>query len=147
MTQSTTDHTYTFTTGPDEARHTYVTERLKAFNRARLPTDRAREPLEIYVLDSTGRVVGGLVGGTVWGWLEVAVLWVDESLRGQGLGKELMRRAESEARQRGCVAARLSTWDFQALGFYERLGYLPYGRLDGYPAGHTVHYLRKDLTE
>jgi hypothetical protein len=44
------------------------------------------------------------------------------------------------------VAARLSTFDFQAPG-YERLGYMSYGRLDGYPAGHTVHYLRKDLAK
>ncbi len=45
------------------------------------------------------------------------------------------------------MEARLTTFDFQASGFYERLGYVSYGRLDGYPAGHTVHYLRKDLVK
>jgi len=114
-----------FADGPDEARRADVTSRLQAFNRAHLTDDAAREPLELYVLDPTGGLVGGLVGGIVWGWLEVAVLWVDEAHRGRGLGEALMRRAEAEARRRGCTAARLSTWDFQALGFYQRLGYGP----------------------
>ncbi len=52
-----------------------------------------------------------------------------------------------EAPRRGCIAARLSTFDFQASGFYEWLGYASYGRLDGYPADHTVHHLRKDLVK
>jgi len=45
------------------------------------------------------------------------------------------------------MEARLTTFDFQASGFYERLGYVSYGRLDGYPTDHTVHYLRKDLVK
>lgn len=77
----------------------------------------------------------------------VGVLWVDGHLRGEGLGSELVQRAENEARRRGCMAVRLSTWDFQALGFYTQLGYAPYGVLEGYPPGHTVYYLRKNLTD
>jgi ribosomal protein S18 acetylase RimI-like enzyme len=138
---------YAFAGGPDEARRADVTERLQEFNRAHLAVDPVRDPLELYVLDPAGSVVGGLVGGTVWGWLEIAALWIDEAHRGRGLGEALTRRAEAEARRRGCAAARLSTWDFQALGFYQRLGYVPYGRLDGYPPGRTVHYLRRELAD
>jgi ribosomal protein S18 acetylase RimI-like enzyme len=138
---------YTFTGDSNEEYAAHVVGRLQAFNRAHIPTDSDPAPLEIYILDDAGSLVGGLVGKTVWGWLEIAAIWVEERLRGRGLGTELMECAETEARRRGCAAARFSTWDFQALGFYERLGYTPYGRLENYPAGHTVYYLRKELTE
>ncbi len=137
-----------FFVGRNQAYEAYVTGQLRKFNlthAASLASNSEPVPLEIYTLDAAGHVIAGLVGKTVWGWLEIGVLWVEEQRRGQGLGSALIRRVEDEARQRGCVAARLSTFDFQASGFYERLGYVSYGRLDGYPADHTVHYFRKDL--
>jgi ribosomal protein S18 acetylase RimI-like enzyme len=104
-------------------------------------------PIQLYVLDREGAVVGGLIGRThhIPTWLEITVLWVDEATRGQGLGRQLMERAEEEARARGCRAARTATSDFSAPGFYERLGYRLYGRLEDCPPGETVYYYRKDL--
>ena len=136
---------FTFTDETDAVRAAYVTRQLQAFNRPRLPAESDRAPLEIYALDGAGRVVGGLVGGTIWGWLEIGVLWVDDPHRGRGLGRELMKRAEDEGRRRGCFAARLSTWDFQAPGLYERLGYTLYGKLEDYPPGFADYLFRKDL--
>ena len=139
-----------FLVGRNQAYEAYVTDQLRRFNLAQSPaltSNNEPVPLEIYTLDAAGHVVAGLVGKTIWGWLEIGVLWVEEQRRGQRLGSALIWQAEDEARQRGCSAARLSTFDFQAPGFYERLGYVSYGRLDGYPAGHTVHYLRKDLVK
>lgn len=138
-------HPFSFTHVADEARAAYVTEPLQAFNRPRVPAESDRAPIEIYVLDGASRVVAGIVGRTVWSWLEVGVIWVDGQLRGRGLGRALLKRAEDEARQRGCIAARLSTWDFQAPGFYEKLGYRLSGKLEDDPPGHTVFYFRKDL--
>lgn len=86
-----------------------------------------------------GTLVGGLYGATMWGWLMVDGLWVAEALRGQGQGSRLLLAAEAKARERGCRGARLGTFDFQARGFYERLGYAVLGALAGFPAGHT-HY-------
>jgi hypothetical protein len=39
----------------------------------------------------------------------------------------------------------VDTYDFQALGFSERLGYAVFGRLDDFPAGHTRFFLQKSL--
>ena len=142
------ENRYTLVTEPNRAQASEVTERLRQFNLARSPglrSDGEPEPLEIYALDEAGAVAAGLVGKTIWGWLEIGVIWVDADLRHQGIGSELMRRAEDEARRRGCKHARLSTFDFQAPEFYERLGYVSFGQLEGYPEGHTVHYFRKDL--
>lgn len=83
--------------------------------------------------DSDSRVVGGLVGATNLGWLHIRILSVPANRRKQGLGRELMLRAEAIARQRGCRAAWVDTFSFQAPGFYEILGYRRFGDLPDYP--------------
>jgi ribosomal protein S18 acetylase RimI-like enzyme len=70
-------------------------------------------------------------------------LWVAAELRGQGFGRRLLLAAESAALDRGCRGASLGTFDFQARGFYERLGYTVCGELADFPAGHTHWELRK----
>ena len=91
------------------------------------------------------QILVGLAGETYCGWLFVRYLWVSDELRGRGVGRELMARAEARARELGCHSAWLDTFSFQAPGFYEKLGYEEFGRLD-YPPGHHKHFLRKRLT-
>ena len=81
---------------------------------------------------------------TYCGWLFVEYLWVSEELRSKGVGRELMGRAEALAIERGCHSAWLDTFSFQARGFYEKLGYEEFGRLD-YPPSHHRHFMRKAL--
>jgi hypothetical protein len=57
-----------------------------------------------------------------------------------------MVHIETAARGRGCVAAHLDTFSFQALPFYLGLGYRHFGTLDSYPPGETRHFLWKPLT-
>ena len=95
--------------------------------------------------DDAGRVVGGLVATSMWRWLSIDALWVDESQRRAGLGSRLVAAAEARALAAGCDHASLSTFDFQAREFYEKQGYVVYGQLDGFPAGHTHFHMRKAL--
>lgn len=90
-----------------------------------------------------GDLVGGLIGNTNWNWLFVKQLRVAESFRRRGIGRRLMIAAEREARLRGCAHAHCDTFDFQALPFYEKLGYRVFGQLEDYPAGHTRFFLHK----
>lgn len=94
---------------------------------------------------SSGELVGGLAGHTHWNWLFVSHLWVADDQRGVGLGTRLMRTAESEAVDRGAAHAHVDTYDFQALQFYERIGYQRFGVLQDYPPGHSRRFLRRDL--
>jgi hypothetical protein len=52
---------------------------------------------------------------------------------------------EDAARGRGCRAAWLDTYSFQARGFYQGLGYQQSGELRDYPPGHARHFLWKPL--
>jgi ribosomal protein S18 acetylase RimI-like enzyme len=92
-----------------------------------------------------GKVVGILTGHTVWGWLFVDTLWVSEKRRGKGMGKRLIEKAESEARKRGARRAYLYSYSFQAPGFYRKLGYRQFGKLDDFPKGQSCHWLTKAL--
>jgi uncharacterized protein YyaL (SSP411 family)/ribosomal protein S18 acetylase RimI-like enzyme len=106
----------------------------------------ASSPLSVVMKDSDGNVVGGLIGSTNWGWLHVDLLAVDESLRGSGYGAKLLATAESIARERGCTFAYLDTFSFQAQSFYEKYGYVVWGRLDDFPTGASRIFLKKTLT-
>jgi GNAT superfamily N-acetyltransferase len=106
---------------------------------------RGHRHLTVLLRDDRGRVAGGLVATTVWGWLQVTQLWIRDDLRGRGHGAAVLAIAEDEARRRGCHHALLDTFDFQAREFYERLGYEVFGELPEFPRGHTRLFMRKAL--
>ena len=103
---------------PDPHDIQFVRAQLSAFNRDRIADD-CFEPLLVLVRDAEGRIVAGLTGVTYWGWLDTQILWVEESLRGLGIGQALLAAAEQEAVRRGCRHAHLDTMSFQALPFYQ----------------------------
>jgi GNAT superfamily N-acetyltransferase len=76
-------------------------------------------------------LIGGLWGRSLWGSLFIDIMFVPEALRGTGVGTSLMRQAEKEAIRRGCRDIWTDTYAFQARPFYERLGFVVFGRLDG----------------
>ncbi|AOR64075.1 GNAT family N-acetyltransferase [Pectobacterium wasabiae] len=100
-------------------------------------------PLFLNFKDDEGNIIAGLISRTWWGALEVQYLWVSEEYRQSGLGRKLMQTAEKEALKRDCHLAYVDTFEFQAKGFYEKLGYKEYGNLPGYAHKHTRHYLAK----
>lgn len=107
--------------------------------------DSGLKSLTVLLRDAEDNVVGGLLGETYWGWLNVEQMWIEESLRQQGYGAKLLSAAESEAVARGCSAAYLDTFSFQALGFYQKFGYEVFGTLENFPPGHKRFFMRKSL--
>ncbi len=101
--------------------------------------------IAIFVRDERDRTRGGVAGGVWGGWFHVVSLWVDEELRGQGLGRDLMLAAEREARAAGARAAFLETHTFQAPGLYEKLGYTVVAVLEDYPPGEAQLIMSKSL--
>ena len=93
----------------------------------------------------SGAIIGALVGQSVWDWLYVNLLWVDQTLQGQGLGSRLMQAAEREAVRRGCLGIWVSTFSFQAPDFYKKLGYSSFGHIDDFPRGHSRLFFQKRL--
>ncbi len=114
---------------------------IHAFHAATVPGEAQRFGLRL--LDGSDRLVAGLSGAMLWGWLFIEALWVDAPHRGSGAGRCLLLAAERHAAAAGCQAAWLDT--FQVRGFYEAMGYTVFGTLEHYPAGQTRSFLRKAL--
>ena len=91
------------------------------------------------------RIVAGICGNTWGGTCEVRQFWVEESRRQRGLGTELFRAVEQEARRRGCAQIVLMTFSFQAPAFYERHGFDVVATIDNHPRGYRNVLMRKRL--
>jgi GNAT superfamily N-acetyltransferase len=125
-----------------------IQQGLLAFNEAKAGPQQPRR-YALVVQDGNAQCVGGLIADEHWGWLYVAWLWLPEALRGAGLGSQLLRRAEEIAESHGCRHAYLSTFEFQALPFYEKHGFSTFGILEDFPigTGYRRFYLRKTLRD
>jgi ribosomal protein S18 acetylase RimI-like enzyme len=117
---------------------------LDEYNRAHIG-DYTYSRLGVFAYDPADQqtLIGGVFGDLLWDWLHIDSLWVREEYRGRGVGSELMRRAEEIARSQGTVNIHLETTSFQALLFYQKLGFEVFGELPGKPVGVSWHYLKK----
>ena len=129
---------------PSENEIKYIRESLDRFNFSIVGED-GHTPLHIVEYDGKGNVIGGILGGTYWGWMYVDILWVHESHRNQGIGTRLLREAERKAVRRGCHHVHLDTMSWQAPEFYKKQGYEMIGVLPDIPSGHQKHLLMKAL--
>ncbi|MEV7601895.1 GNAT family N-acetyltransferase [Kitasatospora sp. NPDC089797] len=122
-----------------------VSTGLDGFNVDRTGID-DRRPLAVLVREpGTDRVLGGLTGRTSLGLFFVDLFFLPPELRGRGLGREVLRRAEQEARERGCRSAVLYTISFQAPGFYLRQGWTTLGEVPCDPPGTSRVFLTKQF--
>lgn len=102
-------------------------------------------PVNYFLKGSDGACLGGCTGG-VWGsWLHVRWLFVSAATRSKGQGARLLAAAETMGRGLGAIGATLETHNPQALVFYQRHGYVVFGRLEDYPPGHTKYFMKKSL--
>ena len=128
----------------NEASSQTVMEGLQNFNASFIGTDQPQK-LAIIVRNEEGHIVAGLLGETHWDWIYIGWVWVEGSYRTQGIGTQLMQDAEREARTLECHHAHLTTLDFQAKGFYEKLGYEVFAALEDYPRGYTRFMMKKKI--
>lgn len=134
------------TDAPTKADEEVILRGLIGFNQAATGRGAGElKPFAALVRDESRNTIGGAIGSSYYGWLVIDLLWLPESLRGTGLGTQVMRLAEDEARARGCLGIRLDTYSFQARGFYEKLGFSLFGTLPEHPPGHTRYWLAKRL--
>ena len=129
---------------PSENEIKYIRQALDQFNRERVGAD-GHTPLNIVEYDADGQIVGGILGGTYWGWMYVDILWIDENHRRKGIGSKLLQKAESEAIRRGCHHVHLDTMSWQAPSFYQKHGYGIIGILPDIPSGNQKYLLMKAL--
>ncbi len=129
---------------PSETETDYIREALNQFNCAHVGDD-GHTPLHLIEYDADGSIIGGLLGGTYWGWMYIDILWVREDHRRQGVGSRLLTEAEKEAMRRGCHHVHVDTMSWQAPAFYQKHGYEVIGVLPDIPLGNQKYLLMKAL--
>lgn len=132
----------TIVESPSDADREAIIAPLRAYNISRAGEPRIH-PVALLLTDEDGTHVGGLWGKCAYDWLFVELLAVPEQHRGGNYGTALMEQAEKIAHANGCIGMWLDTYEFQARGFYEKLGFELFGTLDDHPIGQKRFFLRK----
>lgn len=102
-------------------------------------------PFSFFIRDSENKIVGGIQGNTFYGCLYTNLLWIAQEMRQQGLGTQLLNKAEQLGRERNCTFATLTTMDWEALNFYQKLGYQIEFIREGFEKDSKMYFLRKGL--
>jgi len=135
----------TVTDAPDDADIKIIQDGLKAYNTEKAGYDDYK-PLAVFVTDpATGKVVGGLYGGSYLGQLRVDRFFLPEDRRRDRIGSRVLKMAEEEGRKRGCSRISLNTLEIQAPGFYLKQGYTMAAKLECDPPGITRYLMTKKL--
>jgi GNAT superfamily N-acetyltransferase len=120
-----------------------VDSRLDEFNQQAAPLSTV-ESLACFAKLPSGEVVGGAIGRTCGKCCELQQLWVDEQLRGNGIGSRLLKLFEERASMRGCCTYYLETFSFQSPEFYRSLGYNVALEIKGFPDGIIKYVMVKE---
>ncbi|MFP5114089.1 GNAT family N-acetyltransferase [Bacillaceae bacterium C204] len=125
----------------------YIRKKVIEYNLLILPDEVKQPSLNVsYILRNEDRkIVGGITGTIFWYHLHIDYLWVDNSLRGKGYGKELLNHIEKTAREKNCRLILLDSFSFQAPDFYQKFGYNVVGIVEDHPKGYKQYFLEKKL--
>lgn len=133
------------TDAPDAADTAVINDGLRAYNTSKAGYDDYK-PLAVFVTDpATGKVEGGLHGGSYLGQLRIERFFLPEGRRRDRIGSRVLKMAEEEGRKRGCTRVTLTTLEIQAPGFYRKQGYEMAAKLDCNPPGITRYLMTKKL--
>jgi ribosomal protein S18 acetylase RimI-like enzyme len=97
-------------------------------------------------IKSNNKIIAALNGHSLGDNCFINLVWVNEECRHQGLGSKLFAQLESYARSKNCKMIQLETYDFQAKGFYDQLGYTAVATFKNVFMGHTRYFMEKVLS-
>ena len=128
---------------PEASDLAVINDGLRDYNTEKAGYDDYK-PLAVFVADpGTGKVVGGLHGGSYMGQLRVDRFFLPEDHRRDRIGSRVLKMAEEEGRKRGCTRVTLNTMEIQAPGFYVKQGYTMAAELNCPPPGITRYVMTK----
>jgi N-acetylglutamate synthase-like GNAT family acetyltransferase len=134
------------TANPDEETQKFLWGKLRQYSLSKLnrPDHEASEFFSL-VLKENGKIVAGALCYYYFKGLNLQLLWVDESKRGNQLGAKILARVEEEALKLGARLVFLYSFGFQAPKFYLKFGYKQFGIIEDYPEGYNCYFLSKKL--
>lgn len=98
-----------------------------------------------FIATDNGSFVGAIVIEFFWGALHIKYLYVEDEYRGKRIGSQLMEYALKYGYNHDCPFAFVETMSFQALRFYQKMGFELELTRFGYKHNTALYYLRKDI--
>ncbi|RWM12534.1 MAG: N-acetyltransferase [Mesorhizobium sp.] len=120
--------------------------RLYDYNRQAVGRSDA-EGLGFVIRNEAGCIVGVVAGYSWAGTSELKQMWVDQSHRGRGYGRALLRAFIAEAKIRAVRRIWVQSYDFQAPSLYEKAGFVRVAEFADWPEAHSNVILCKTLLE
>lgn len=125
----------------------YVIKGLNRFNRENGKTEFFKnmgeeDPLKpedcigCYAIEND-EIIGGVVFYQEFNWMFVERTYIDSNNRGKGIGSKIFKELEKYCKENHLVGIRLSTWDFQAKSFYEKIGFNLIYQIKDCPIGNV----------
>lgn len=121
----------------------FLNKALGAYNDSKVGA-LTTQPVLVSLRAADGTMVGGAAGGILDQTAQLALVWVDEGLRGRGYGIRLLHAFNAALARRGVRRAIGQAVGEQQLAFARKGGYRSVMQIEDYPAGYTSHYLMKD---
>jgi GNAT superfamily N-acetyltransferase len=145
---------FTATHEPDADYRCYLARRLRDVKPFAPETHSCEAyPVDISMDDVDGDVAAGISAVIDRDVLIIDMLWVDEAMRGQGIGRRLVQMVEDIAIERDCYRVRVRATD--AVAFFVDQGYAITGTIQAVPSaqemedgkivGQAVYWLVKDF--
>ena len=83
------------------------------------------------------KIIGGIVGNEKMQWLDIDTLFVDENHRNKDIGTKLIERTIQYCKENNLIGIHLTTMEFQAKGFYEKMNFELIAEIKDWPKGIT----------
>lgn len=117
-------------------------DKITAFNNTKKPNLKNTnawyfgELFGFYAKDNN-EIIGGIVVYEKMQWIDVDVLFVDEKYRNKKIGSKLINKVIDYCKEKGLIGIHLTTLDFQAKEFYEKLNFTLIAEIKDWPKGIT----------
>jgi len=127
-----------------EQQTNYIDEQLEAYDNNYMKV-RPEGEINIGITHDGKLIAGAMASMTAFKILYVSTVYVEESFRGQGIGRKLMDEVERQALQFGATMIRLDTFNWQGYEFYKKIGYQEVGNYKNEAENFSEHFFLKRL--
>lgn len=102
------------------------------------------EPVAFVAIENN-EYIGAVVAQPFWGAWHIKYVWVNKTHRRRQIGTRLLEKSCEYGKNLNYLFAFVETMSFQALEFYQKMGFTLEFSRGGYTNGVFFHYLRKDF--
>ena len=96
--------------------------------------------------NNDGVFVGAVMGAKTLNLFFISHIFVEEKIRNNKIGSELLAKIEESAKNEGCTILRLNTFNDLSHRFYENNGFIETVRINNYMNGFDLVFYEKSIS-